>query len=58
MGLEEQTIESLDNRCEVCGAELTPEELEDILERGGPVLCAVHADDLVELDDDLTEDDV
>jgi hypothetical protein len=53
MGLEERTLETIGDRCEVCGAELTREELEGILEAGGPVLCAVHADELVP----VTEDD-
>lgn len=52
MSLEERTLETIGDRCEVCGAELTREELEDILEAGGPVLCQVHADELVELDDE------
>ena len=50
MSLEERTLETIGDRCEVCGAELTREELEDILEAGGPVLCQVHADEIVELD--------
>jgi hypothetical protein len=54
MGLEEHTIESLGDRCEECGAKLTREEMADALERGGPLLCAVHADEAQpaeELDD-------
>jgi hypothetical protein len=43
MDLEEHTLESLKDRCEECGAHLTAQELEDALERGGPVLCGVHA---------------
>jgi len=39
--------------CEVCGAQLTPQEMADALESGGPVLCAVHAaEELPELDDE------
>jgi len=52
MGLEERTLETMGDRCEVCGAQLTREELESILEAGGPVLCAVHADELVPVADD------
>ena len=52
MALEERTLETMGDRCEVCGAQLTREELEGILEAGGPVLCAVHADELVPVADD------
>jgi len=52
MSLEERTLETIGDRCEVCGAELTKAELEGILEAGGPVLCQVHADELVPLDDE------
>jgi hypothetical protein len=44
VGLEEHTIEEpLERRCEVCGARLTPQEMSDALEAGGPFLCTVHA---------------
>ena len=47
MDLEPHTIESLGDRCEVCGAKLSREEQAEVLERGhGPLLCAVHADEL------------
>ena len=52
MSLEERTLETIGDRCEVCGAELTKAELEGILEAGGPVLCQVHADELVPLDEE------
>lgn len=52
MELEERTIEELGERCEVCGARLTDAELEAALENGGPVLCAVHASEVVELAED------
>lgn len=52
MGLEEQTVEGLGTTCEVCGAALTDDELKAALERGGPMLCSVHADEQVELSDD------
>jgi hypothetical protein len=55
MGLEERTLESIGDRCEVCGVRLTQEELEAILESGGPVLCQVHADELAPVPDEDTE---
>ncbi len=51
MDLEEQTIEPVGDRCEECGAKLTEAELEAVLESGGPVLCTVHAEEIVPLDD-------
>jgi hypothetical protein len=56
MDLEEQTLEKLADRCEECGAKLTPRELEDTLERGGPVLCSVHAAESVPAEE-LGEDE-
>jgi hypothetical protein len=55
MSLEERTLETIGDRCEVCGAELTREELEDILEAGGPVLCQVHADEIVDVEGEDAE---
>jgi len=43
MGLEERSIETAGERCEECGARLTPAEMEAVLESGGPTLCSVHA---------------
>lgn len=43
MDLEERTLETVGDRCEECGARLTPEEMEQVLESGGPVLCSIHA---------------
>lgn len=43
MDLEERTLEQPGDTCEECGAKLTPQELQDVLESGGPVLCAIHA---------------
>ena len=43
MSLEEKTIEDLPERCEECGAKLTPEEISAALETGGPALCSIHA---------------
>ena len=46
MGLEEHTLESAGDRCEVCGAALTDREKEAALEASGPTLCSVHAAEL------------
>jgi hypothetical protein len=47
MDLEEKTIESPGDRCEECGAKLTPREIEAVMESGGPALCSIHADEVV-----------
>ncbi len=43
MDLEPRTIEKAGERCEECGVTLTAQELQTVLETGGPVLCTVHA---------------
>ena len=43
MDLEEKTLEKLGDRCEECGAKLTPAELQAAMESGGPALCSIHA---------------
>lgn len=43
MDLEEKSIEDLPERCEECGAKLTPAELQAAMESGGPALCSIHA---------------
>ena len=43
MDLEPKTVEHTGDRCEECGAKLTPAEIEAVMESGGPVLCAIHA---------------
>lgn len=43
MGLEPKTDEGPGDRCEECGAKLTPAELQAVMESGGPVLCSIHA---------------
>jgi hypothetical protein len=53
VGLEEHTLESVGDRCEVCGTELTSRESEAALEAGGPALCSVH---LAELEPALAEE--
>ena len=40
--LEEKSIEDLPERCEECGAKLTPVELQAAMESGGPALCSSH----------------
>jgi hypothetical protein len=52
MDLEEHTLESAGERCEVCGVRLTAEELSTVLESGGPTLCKIHAAEEVPLDDE------
>jgi methionyl-tRNA synthetase len=47
MDLEERTIEHPGDRCEECGAKLTPAELQAVMESGGPALCSIHADEIV-----------
>jgi len=47
MDLEEKTLEKVGDRCEECGAKLTPRELEQVIESGGPALCTVHAAEVV-----------
>ena len=58
MDLEERTLETAGERCEECGAKLTPHELELVLERGGPTLCAIHAAELAPLDEAAAEDEL
>ena len=58
MDLEERTLEDVPDRCEECGARLTPQELEAVLESGGPALCTIHAAEVVpvaEEDSDLED---
>jgi hypothetical protein len=43
MELEDNSVPTLGERCEECGAKLTPAELEAVMESGGPVLCSIHA---------------
>jgi hypothetical protein len=52
MDLEERTLETVSDRCEECGAQLTPAELEAVLESGGPVLCSIHAAEVVPVADE------
>jgi hypothetical protein len=43
MNLEERSLDQIGDRCEECGAKLTPAELQAVLEAGGPALCSIHA---------------
>ena len=43
MNLEESSHDQLGDRCEECGAKLTPQELQGAMESGGPALCSIHA---------------
>jgi hypothetical protein len=43
MDLEEKSLDRPGDRCEECGAKLTPRELQAVLESGGPALCSIHA---------------
>jgi hypothetical protein len=53
MDLEEREgTESVGERCEVCGAALTPQELRIAMESAGPALCTVHATEAEALPDD------
>jgi hypothetical protein len=47
MDLEEHTLETAEDRCQECGARLTPQEIEAVLESGGPSLCTIHAAEVV-----------
>ena len=58
MDLEEKSLEQIGDRCEECGAKLTPAEIEVAMESGGPALCTVHADEFVPVgeEDDLFDE--
>jgi hypothetical protein len=43
MSLEEKTLDEIGDRCEECGARLTPAEIQAAMESGGPALCSIHA---------------
>lgn len=55
MDLEEHTLPPLETTCEQCGTKLTQAEIDAATEAGGPFLCAVHADELIELDEEEEE---
>ena len=43
MDLEEDSFDLVEDRCEECGAKLTPAEIQAVMESGGPALCSIHA---------------
>ena len=47
MDLEEKSLDHISDRCEECGAKLTPQEIQAAMESGGPALCTVHAEEFV-----------
>jgi hypothetical protein len=51
MDLEEHSLESVSERCEECGAQLTRREIEIAMEEGGPNLCGVHRAEALELEE-------
>jgi hypothetical protein len=57
MDLEERSLESAADRCEECGAPLTPQEIEAALESGGPSLCSIHATEQVPVEDEAGFED-
>jgi hypothetical protein len=57
MDLEERTLETVGDRCEECGAQLTTDEQQAVLESGGPALCKIHAAEVVPLADEDSEAD-
>jgi hypothetical protein len=57
MDLEEKTLEQVGDRCEECGAKLTERELEQVLESGGPTLCAIHAQEVVPVSEEEALED-
>jgi len=58
MDLEEKTLEKAGDRCEECGAKLTDRELEQVIESGGPTLCAIHATEVVPVGEDADDQDL
>jgi len=56
MDLEERTLETVGERCEECGAQLTDSELKQAMEAGGPALCTVHAAEVAPLDPDVLDE--
>jgi methionyl-tRNA synthetase len=45
MDLEEKSLDQVGDRCEECGASLTPAEMQTAMESGGPALCTIHAEE-------------
>jgi hypothetical protein len=57
MEADERAVEHPGERCEECGARLTPAELRAVLESGGPVLCSVHSAEIVPVADEESDFD-
>ena len=59
MDLEERTLDQIGDRCEECGAKLTPQEIQAAMESGGPALCSIHAaeDEPAEVSVDSQDED-
>ena len=57
MDLEPRTLDQVGDRCEECGAKLTPAEQQVALESGGPALCAIHTAEVVPVDEELAEEE-
>lgn len=45
MSLEEETIESAGDRCDVCGSALSEDEIAEALESDGPNICFACVDE-------------
>ena len=53
MDVEEHSVDPVIERtCLECGAPLTPSEIQDSLDAGGPFLCSVHAAEQVPIEDE------
>ena len=49
--------DNLEQRCAVCGAPLSEQEVETAREAGGPFLCSLHeAEELPAIDEPETDD--
>jgi methionyl-tRNA synthetase len=57
MDLEPRTLDQVGDRCEECGAKLTPAEQQVALESGGPALCAIHTAEVVPVDEEVAEEE-
>jgi 2-keto-3-deoxy-6-phosphogluconate aldolase len=44
--------------CEACGTALTPQEIEEARESGGPFLCSVHADEELPADELARDEEI
>lgn len=55
MDFEEEVAERAGERCEECGARLTPQELRAVLESGGPSLCSLHSAEIVPVADEESD---